>query len=161
MPPPGEIVLREFGSPVPAHTCMVSLGAMASMPIEMTRWLSNTGRHVTPLLVDFQMPPAAAAAKNVFDGEGIPVTSEMRPIVFAGPMFRHRNPAIVRESSSNGLAGACAAVADAKSIATPTTRLVRIMIELGWGGGSSSIRERLTYHPGATPDTPAARRLRC
>src|SRR5215831_9817709 len=129
MPPPGEIVLREFGSPVPAHTCMVSLGAMASMPIEMTRWLSNTGRHVTPLLVDFQMPPAAAAAKKVFDGDGIPVTSEMRPIVFAGPMFRHRNPAIVRESSSNGLVGACAAAADASIIARPTTRLLRIMIQ--------------------------------
>src|SRR5215467_2174268 len=98
------MVFREFGSPVPAHTCIVSLGAMASMPIEMTRWLSKTGRQVTPLFVDFQMPPAAAAAKNVLDGDGIPVTSEMRPIVFAGPIFRHRNPATVSESSSNGLA---------------------------------------------------------
>src|SRR5262245_28492750 len=103
---------------------MVSLGAMASMPIEMTRWLSNTGRQVTPLFVDFQMPPAAAAAKSVFDGDGIPVTSEMRPIVFAGPMLRQRKPAIVTESSSNGFdaAGACATAADAKSIATAATR---------------------------------------
>jgi hypothetical protein len=61
MPPPGEIELRELGSPLPAQTCIVSLGAIASMPIEMTRWLSNTGRHVVPLFVDFQMPPAAAA----------------------------------------------------------------------------------------------------
>src|SRR3954467_1979872 len=67
-PPPGEIVLREFGSPVPAHTCIVSLGAIANIPIEMTRWLSNTGRHVVPLFVDFHNPPPAAAAKNVFDG---------------------------------------------------------------------------------------------
>src|SRR4029078_9156246 len=105
------------------------------MPIATTRWLSKTGRHVTPLFVDFQIPPAAAAAKKVFDGDGIPVTSEIRPIVFAGPMFRHRNPAVVRESSSNGLdaAGACAAAADANSMATPTTRLVRIMIQVGWG----------------------------
>src|SRR5215212_4563718 len=111
-PPPGEIVLREFGSPVPAHTCIVSLGAIANMPIEMTRWLSKTGRHVTPLFVDFQMPPAAAAAKNVFDGDGMPATSETRPIVFAGPTFRQRKPAIVVESSSNGFAaGACAVAA--------------------------------------------------
>src|SRR5512146_903156 len=91
-PPPGEMVLREFGSPVPAHTCIVSLGAMASMPIETTRWLSNTGRQVTPLLIDFHMPPPAAAAKNVLEGEGVPVTSETRPIVFAGPTLRQRNP---------------------------------------------------------------------
>ena len=152
--------MREFGSPVPAHTCIVSLGAMASMPIEMTRWLSNTGRHVTPLLVDFQMPPAAAAAKNVFDGDGIPVTSDMRPIVFAGPTFRQRNPAIVRESSSKGLdAGAWAAAADATSVAAATTRCVRIMIE--WGGGRRFGRRSLselanvsparrTGHPGHT-----------
>src|SRR5512143_2793514 len=98
IPPPGEMVLRELGSRVPAHTCIVSLGAMASMPIEITRWLSNTGRHVTPLLIDFQIPPPAAAAKNVFDGEGMPTTSETRPMVFAGPTFRQRKPAIVAES---------------------------------------------------------------
>src|SRR6185369_10452101 len=109
MPPPGEIVLRELGSPVPAHTCIVSLGAMASMPIEITRWLSNRGRQVTPLLIDFQMPPAAAAAKNVLDGEGMPTTSDTRPIVFAGPTLRQRKPAMVAESSSKGLVeGVCA-----------------------------------------------------
>jgi hypothetical protein len=81
----------------------VSLGAMASMPMETTRWLSNTGRQVTPLLIDFQMPPAAAAAKNVFDGDGMPTTSDIRPIVFAGPTLRQRKPAMVAESSSKGL----------------------------------------------------------
>jgi hypothetical protein len=99
---------------------------MASMPIETTRWLSNTGRHVTPLFVDFQMPPAAAAAKNVFDGEGMPATSETRPIVFAGPTFRQRKPAIVSESSSNGFAefaGVCALAFEANaSAATRTER---------------------------------------
>src|SRR5262245_60708688 len=136
MPPPGEIVLREFGSPVPAHTCIVSLGAMASMPIEMTRWLSNTALQVTQAFVDVQAPrvAAAAAARSVLDGDGIPVTSDMRPIVFAGPMLRQRKPAIVTESSSNGFdaAGDCAAAADANSIATTATRLVRIMIRVGW-----------------------------
>src|ERR1044072_5812457 len=118
--------LRELGPPVPAHPCMVSLGARASMPMEITRWLSNTGRQVTPLLVDFQMPPAAAAAKKVFDGDGIPTTSESRPIVLAGPTLRQRNPAMVAESSSNGLAGVCAAATRGAS-RQPSGRRRRIL----------------------------------
>jgi hypothetical protein len=125
-------VLRELGSPVPAHTCVVSLGAMASMPIEMTRWLSNTGRQVTPLLVDFQIPPPAAAAKKVFEGDGMPVTSDTRPIVFAGPTLRQRKPAMVVESSSNGLtAGACACAATARSVAAIGQRYGRVMADGG------------------------------
>src|SRR5205809_5328640 len=91
-PAPGEIVLREFGSPVPAQTCMVSLGAIANIPIEITVFGSKIGRQVTPLLVDFQIPPPAAATKNVLDGDGIPTTSETRPMVLAGRTFRHRKP---------------------------------------------------------------------
>src|SRR4051812_28629956 len=94
-PPPGEIELRELGSPVPAHTCIESLGAIASTPIETTFWLSNTGRQVTPLLIDFQIPPAAAATKRLLEGDGSPVTSETRPIMLAGPTFLHRKPATV------------------------------------------------------------------
>src|SRR5258708_37573347 len=89
MPAPGSMVLREFGSPVPAHTVFVSDGAMASMPMEMMFLSSNTGRHVTPLLVLFQMPPPAAATKRVFDGPGIPTTSDRRRMNVAGPTGRH------------------------------------------------------------------------
>src|SRR5437764_5282698 len=99
MPQPGEIVLRESSSPVPAQTCVVSLGAIASSPIEMQRWLSNTGRNEVPALVVFQIPPAAAATKNVFDGLGMPVTLDTRPPMFAGPMLRQRKPARSVESS--------------------------------------------------------------
>ena len=91
--------LRELGSPVPAHTCCVSDGAMANMPIEITRLSSNTGRHVMPLLVVFQMPPAAAAMNSVLDGPGMPTTSDRRPMKLAGPTVRQRIPAIVTESS--------------------------------------------------------------
>src|SRR5258706_14822667 len=98
MPHPGEIVLRESSSPVPAHTCIVSDGAMATSPIETHFSLSKTGRNVVPALVVFQMPPAAAATKNVLDGLGMPVTLETRPIMFAGPMLRQRNPASSVES---------------------------------------------------------------
>ena len=100
MPPPGSMELREFGSPVPAHTCCVSDGAMASMPIEITRLSSNTGRHVVPLLVVFQMPPPAAAANRVLEGPGMPTTSDMRPMKLAGPTVRQRIPATAAESSA-------------------------------------------------------------
>src|SRR5438046_4358358 len=99
MPHPGEIVLRESSSPVPAHTCIVSDGAIASSPIDTHFSLSNTGRNVVPALVVFQIPPAAAATKNVRDGLGIPVTLDTRPAMFAGPMLRQRNPASSVESS--------------------------------------------------------------
>src|ERR1041385_4605092 len=99
MPHPGEIVLRESSSPVPAHTCIVSDGAIASSPIETHGWLSNTGRNVVPAFVVFQIPPAAAAMKNDFDGLGIPTTLDGRPPMFAGPMLRQRNPASSVESS--------------------------------------------------------------
>src|SRR5438093_3112164 len=117
MPQPGEIVLRESSSPVPAQTCVVSLGAIASSPIEMQRWLSNTGRNEVPALVVSQTPPAAAATKNVFDGLGMPTTRDPRPPMLAGPTLRQRKPARRGESSGGaggeggdgGAGGACAA----------------------------------------------------
>src|SRR5438874_6774776 len=99
MPQPGEIVLRESSSPVPAHTCIVSDGAIASSPIDTHFSLSKTGRNVVPAFVVFQIPPAAAATKNVFDGLGMPVTLDTRPPMFAGPMLRQRKPARSVESS--------------------------------------------------------------
>src|SRR5262245_36707812 len=109
MPPPGSMVFREFGSPVPAHTMFVSDGAMASIPIEMTFLSSNTGRHVMPLFVDFQMPPAAAATNRVLDGPGIPTTSERRPMKLAGPTVRQRKPLTTVESSDCAASGSAIA----------------------------------------------------
>src|SRR5437762_565414 len=106
MPQPGEIVLRESSSPVPAHTCIVSLGAIASSPIEMQRWLSNTGRNDVPALVVFQMPPAAPATKKVLEGLGMPTTLETRPPMLAGPTLRQRKAARTVESRG---AAVCAA----------------------------------------------------
>src|SRR6267142_3769097 len=98
MPQPGEIVLRESSSPVPAQTCIVSDGAIASSPIDTHFSLSKTGRNVVPALVVFQIPPAAAATKNVRDGLAMPATLDTRPAMFAGPMLRQRNPASSVES---------------------------------------------------------------
>ena len=54
-------------------------------------------------MVDFQIPPAAAATKKVFDGDGIPSTSATRPLMFAGPTCRHLSAVMLAESSSNGV----------------------------------------------------------
>jgi hypothetical protein len=91
--------------------------------------LSNIGRQVVPLFVDFQIPPAAAAAKNVFDGDGMPTTSETRPIVFAGPTFRQRKPAIVVESSSKGFAGVAGVCAATLDVITNVATTMRAMGE--------------------------------
>src|SRR5207249_4609642 len=99
-PPPGSHGYRLFGSPVPAQTICVSEGAIASTPTDATRLSSNRGRQVMPLFMDFQIPPAAAAMKNVFEGDGIPTTSERRPLLSAGPIDRQRKPATVSESSA-------------------------------------------------------------
>src|SRR6266513_5947890 len=130
MPQPGEIVLRESSSPVPAQTCIVSLGAIASSPIAMQRWLSNTGRNVMPALVVFQIPPAAPAMKNVFDGLGMPTTLEVRPPMLAGPMLRQRKAASRVESSvlaDAGAAGAAGAAWAAWAASGPAnvTRMAR------------------------------------
>src|SRR5437762_14140116 len=68
IPHPGEIVLRAPSSPVPAHTCIVSDGAMPGSPRDTHFSFSTPGRDVLPALVVVQMPPAAAAPQNVFDG---------------------------------------------------------------------------------------------
>src|SRR5258708_21883576 len=99
MPGGGWMVFRVFGSPVAAQTMFVSEGAIASMPMEMIGLSSKTGRQVTPLFVVFQMPPAAAATNIVFDGLGMPTTSDSRPMKFAGPTVRQRKPATIAESS--------------------------------------------------------------
>src|SRR5260221_11220842 len=88
MPQPGEIVLRESSSPVPAHTCIVSDGAIASSPIDTHFSLSNTGRNVVPALVAFQIPPAAAATRKRRDGPGLPVTLATPPPLLPGPIVR-------------------------------------------------------------------------
>src|SRR5258708_29587121 len=135
MPAPGSMVLREFGSPVPAHTVFVSDGAMASMPMEMMFLSSNTGRHVTPLLVLFQMPPPAAATKRVFDGPGIPTTSDRRPMNVAGPTVRHLKPATVAESRD------CASADDvARTATSPRAEEMRrpdMRLRSERGGGTS------------------------
>ncbi len=118
--------LRESSSPVPAQMMLGSLGAIAISPIETTRWLSNTGRNVVPLLVVFQMPPVAAAMKNVFEGLGMPSMSVIRPLMFAGPIARQRSAS--KRAESRGRTASAPAEGPAPSGAAapeaPTLRAV-------------------------------------
>ena len=60
-PQPGEMELREFCSPVPTYSVLVSDGAIAMSPIDMQRWFSKIGRNVVPALVVLKIPPPALA----------------------------------------------------------------------------------------------------
>src|ERR1051325_11129440 len=71
-------------SPVPAHTGFGSDGAVASDPIACTPCLSNTGRNVLPLSVDFHTPPDAAPRYQVRESPTTPAIAAKRPPL-AGP----------------------------------------------------------------------------
>ena len=62
MPLPSEMLLRMNASPVPAHTVLGSLGAMASAPIDWTSWPSKIGSQCAPSSTVFHTPPDAAPA---------------------------------------------------------------------------------------------------
>ena len=148
MPPPGSIELREFCSPVPAQTCIVSDGATASAPIELTGLSSNVGRNVTPPFVLFQTPPAAGATKSVLDGNGMPVMSAIRPSKWAGPTLRHRMPASVVESTP----WAARAAGAARRAGIRSRVSTRIANAVGWSGrpvpqtvGTNAIWRALRY----------------
>src|SRR5687767_2076315 len=115
MPQPGSMELREFGSPVPSQTCMVSEGAIAIAPVEAQGYVSNVGRNVMPPLVVFQTPPAAADTKNVAD-PGMASMSVTRPSKLAGPTVRQRSALAVRESR------VCADALAAPIMNAPATR---------------------------------------
>src|SRR5471032_1233434 len=73
-------------SPVPAHTIDGLDGATASAPMACTGILSDTGRNVAPLSLDFQTPPDAAPTYHTLASPGTPVIAENRP-PSAGPII--------------------------------------------------------------------------
>src|SRR5947209_20491934 len=77
-------------SPVPTHTVDGLDGATANAPIACTGMLSDTGRKVEPLSVDFHTPPDAAPRYQTRGSPGTPEIAEMRP-PSAGPIIWKRN----------------------------------------------------------------------
>src|SRR4051812_33096300 len=80
MPSPTTSASRiAHASPVPAHTVLGSDCDVASEPIAMASCLSNTGRKVLPLSVDFQTPPDAAPRYQVLGSPATPAIDATRP----------------------------------------------------------------------------------
>src|SRR3977135_3724165 len=63
--------------PSPAQTIGGWEGATASGPIAWTGMLSDTGRNVAPLSIDFHTPPDAAPRYTTRASPGTPVTAEI------------------------------------------------------------------------------------
>src|SRR5438477_977162 len=88
MPLPPSAELRSVGSPVPTHTKSVSLGAIATAPIDCTGCLSNTESKVTPLSPVLNKPPVDRPTKKAAGLRGSIAISETRPPIAAGPIER-------------------------------------------------------------------------
>ncbi len=97
---------------------------MASEPNVLSGCPPKMSVHVTPLFVDFQIPPVAAPTYRIAGFVGSIWRSWMRPPVPAGPIDR-------KCSESNGDAGACARTAVGASAhsatQTPTGSDVLVM----------------------------------
>src|SRR6478672_11785760 len=103
-PSPQVELCRLFASPVPTHTTLGSLGAIAMSPIESAVLAaSNTGSHVTPLLRLLNTPPEAEPTYMVLGSLGTASMSSTRPPNDAGPICRHA------ESGQLRIAACCAA----------------------------------------------------
>ena len=70
--------LRSVGSPVPTHTISVSLGAIATAPIDCTGCLSKVESKVTPLSPVLNKPPVESPTKKIAGLRGSIAISETR-----------------------------------------------------------------------------------
>src|SRR5207248_3986041 len=75
-------------SPVPTHTISVSLGAIATAPIDCTGCLSKVESKVTPLSPVLNKPPVESPTKKIAGLRGSIAISETRPPIAAGPIDR-------------------------------------------------------------------------
>ena len=79
---------QSVGSPVPTHTISVSLGAIATAPIDCTGCLSKVESKVTPLSPVLNKPPVESPTKKIAGLRGSIAISETRPPIAAGPIDR-------------------------------------------------------------------------
>src|SRR5437773_10306024 len=86
MPLPHSAELRSVGSPVPTHTISVSLGAIATAPIDCTGCLSKVESKVTPLSPVLNKPPVESPTKKIAGLRGSIAISETRPPIAARPI---------------------------------------------------------------------------
>ena len=107
-PMPHDELCMLFASPLPTHTTSPLDGAAATAPTEPTPIESETGAHVMPPLVVFQIPPVATATyidmprrpPRSTRGPSITAMSAMRPLIEAGPIERNASGRTRSESAS-------------------------------------------------------------
>src|SRR6476659_1496890 len=96
-PSPCETLPRIANSPPPTYTTSGAEGATRIAPIVPPKYLSVTGAHDWPALIDLKTPPPVVPIQNSFSRDGLPVTATERP-PRNGPTSRQRSPVKASES---------------------------------------------------------------
>src|SRR3954471_21840866 len=78
-PSPCETLPRIGYSPPPTYTTSGLEGATAIAPIVPPKYLSVTGAHDWPALIDLKTPPPVVPNQNSFARDGLPATATERP----------------------------------------------------------------------------------
>src|SRR5438105_2283382 len=78
-PSPCETLPRIAYSPPPTYTTSGAEGATAIAPIVPPKYLSVTGAHDCPALIDLKTPPPVVPIQNSSEREGLPVAATERP----------------------------------------------------------------------------------
>src|SRR5438132_123257 len=116
--------------------------------------MNLTSCHVWPASVVFQLPPAAPATKNVFEGLGIPTTLDTRPPMLAGPTLRQRNPASRVESSGAAVCaarGGRAGETSARTAKRAQRRRDMTASGMKWKGATAHRKKYARGGPGVSP----------
>src|SRR5262249_6987078 len=96
-PSPCETLPRIGYSPPPTYTTSGADGATAIAPIVPPKYLSVTGAHDCPALIDLKTPPPVVPIQNSSGRDGFPVPATDLPPRY-GPISRQRSPVKTSES---------------------------------------------------------------
>src|SRR3954469_9064434 len=96
-PSPCETLPRIGYSPPPTYTTSGFDAETPMPPMVPPKYLSVTGAHDWPALMDLKTPPPVVPIQNSSGREGLPETATERPPRY-GPTSRQRRPASARES---------------------------------------------------------------
>src|SRR5437773_3043510 len=78
-PSPCDTLPRIGYSPPPTYTTSGADGATAMAPMVPPKYLSVTGAHDCPALIDLKTPPPVVPNQNSLARDGFPVTATERP----------------------------------------------------------------------------------
>src|SRR5690242_21965101 len=104
-PSPCATLPRMGYSPPPTYTTSGDDGATAIAPIVPPKYLSVTGAHDSPALIDLKTPPPVVPIQNSLGRCGLPVTATDRP-PRKGPSSRQCSaPNAVESKAAAGMTG--------------------------------------------------------